>query len=67
MNKLHDVQVVFIHETAKGICVREDHTGKDIWLPKSQCQFEGPNDPPRRRDVGTLTAPEGLLVEKGLV
>ena len=63
---LHDVQVIFQTTTAKGgLCVRADEGGADVWLRLRDCQIEPAE--PRRGQVVTLTAPEGVLIDKGLV
>lgn len=64
---LVDLEVQFQTQTEKAICVRETEDGKDIWIPKASCQFDGPHVPPRRGDVGILTAPEYVLQDKGLI
>ncbi len=62
---LYDVRVVFQHQTDKAICVRLDSIAKPVWIPKSQCQMDPEN--PELNQVVTLTAPERVLTEKGLV
>jgi hypothetical protein len=52
---LVEVACIFITETEKAILV-DAGTGK-IWVPKSMCEFED----------GTLTLPESLAKEKGLI
>lgn len=73
MSTTHEIAVVYQTETALAICVRETSTGPDVWLPKSSgatieaafALFRGA--PPRRGQIVTLTAPETLLTEKGLL
>lgn len=72
---LVDVDVIYQTETEKAVCVREHETAtKDIWIPKSQCQFyrkAAGNDasqlPARRGCIISLTAPASVLEDKGLV
>ena len=65
---LHDVGVIFQTETPNAVCVWEHETSrKDIWIPKSVCQFDGKRVPPQRGDEVILTAPEYVLLEKGLI
>ncbi len=66
---LVDLEVYLHHETSPGeenegaYLVSTDFKTK-VWVPKSRCEIEG-GEPPSKR--ATLTAPEGLLIEKGLV
>lgn len=62
---LHDIKVIFQHQTEAAICVRETEDSRDTWIPKSQCEIEPCH--PRRGDAITLTASEKTLTEKGLV
>jgi hypothetical protein len=63
---LHDVDVIFQTETERAVCIRKDEKSTaDIWIPKSQCVFDGPNVPARRGDVVILTASESVLTDKG--
>lgn len=59
MTKHHDlvdVSVILKHETDKA-WLFSDGT-KDVWIPKSQCEFDGRQ---------TVTMPEWLATDKGLV
>lgn len=62
---LQDIEVQLRRETAKAWGVADpNNEGALIWLPKSQCELdlgEGPNK------MSTLTAPEWLLKERGLI
>jgi hypothetical protein len=64
-SNLHDIPVQFKRETEKAWGIADpSNDEKIIWLPKSQCELErgeGPNE------ADILTAPEWLLIEKGLV
>lgn len=70
---LHDVTMDFVRETEKAICVSDgtlDDKGKrvDHWLPKSQIEYEFDNGrSTTERKLVTITAPEWLLKEKGLI
>lgn len=66
---LIDIEVIFQTQTEKAVCVRSDEASKeDIWIPKSLCQVDGHlREPPWRGDQVTLTAPQKVLEEKGLV
>ena len=64
---LHDVYVIYQHATDRAVCIREHEGGRDIGIPKSQCEVTGMTDDLRRGDIVTLTAPERVLTEKGLV
>lgn len=69
------VSAVYQTETAAAVCVREteDEGAPDIWLPLSQVTvtpltralFSGAT--PARGDLVEITAPEWLLLEKGLI
>lgn len=61
---LHDVEVVYQHETPQAVCVRAHETAKDVWIPKSMCEVAGGQ---RRGGVVTLTASTHILIEKGLL
>jgi hypothetical protein len=62
---LQDIEVIFVIQTDRAFGVKVDERATNIvWLPKSQCEIDGVMSAGR---VVTLTASEGLLVEKGLV
>lgn len=63
---LHDVGVELVHETEKAWLV---HDGtlvngelNKVWIPKSQAELDKTTRP-----LFTLTAPEWLLKDKGLI
>lgn len=64
-SNLHDIPVYVKRETEKAWGIADPSNDANIiWLPKSQCELErgeGPNE------ADILTAPEWLLIEKGLV
>ena len=61
---LVDIEVTVRRETDKAWGIASPHkAGEIIWLPKSQCEIDGDNDPSRR---AVLTAPRWLIEDKGL-
>lgn len=62
-DKLIDVAVILKHETAKAYLVTDDGK-KEIWIAKSQCEFEPGT---RSTREGTLTLPEWVAKSKGLI
>ena len=71
---LHSISVLYQTRTDRGVCIRETEDGPDIWLPRAETVIEGTtrslfgaDAPPARGAVVTLTAPEWLLIDKGLV
>lgn len=64
-SNLQDIEVIFQTGTQRAVCVRKDETSKaDVWIPLSQCEVDGVLE---RGRVVTLTAPQSVLEEKGLV
>jgi len=61
---LIDLSLFLEHETEKAILVHDGDKKKAVWLPKSACEVE--RDAARPRFV-TVTLPERLAIEKGLV
>ena len=64
---LHDIHVIYQHATDLAVCIREHEGGRDIWIPKSQCEIAPRDGELRRGCVAILTAPESVLTEKGLL
>lgn len=65
---LVDIEVIFQTHTLNGLCVRETEKSPDVWLPRSEVEIEAKGGGNLRRgDVGILTGPERLLIEKGLL
>lgn len=65
---LIDLIVIYQTSTEHAVCVRDTKIDPDVWLPWSEvevCREDGL--PPTRWDVVTLTGPEWLLTEKGLL
>ena len=63
-SNLCDIEVIYQTETERAYCIREDERSESTWLPKSECEIDGALE---RGMVVTLTAPEWLLTEKGLI
>jgi len=64
---LHDIEVHLRRETERAWGIANPNSGKStdiIWLPKSQCEVELGEAPGK---MSTLTAPEWLLKERGLI
>jgi hypothetical protein len=60
---LYDLECVIHHETEKAWLVSTDGVRDNaVWLPKSACEVER-----HYAKLATLTAPEQLLIDKGLV
>ncbi len=67
---LSDVDVIYQTETESAVCVNAYEGSPDVWIMKRDCEFahrDGADTPVRRRSIVTLTAPERVLIEKGLV
>lgn len=60
MKKNHDIVTVsvdLIHQTEKAYLVNAGTKAGNVWMPKSQCEY----------DDGELQLPERLAIDKGLV
>lgn len=66
-SNLHDITVIFQHQTELAVCIRETEDRPDVWFPKSEVEIEAADGDLRRGCVARLTAPERLLIEKGLI
>lgn len=65
---LHDIDVIFQHRTERAVCIRETEDGPDVWIPLSRCEIAPSRGGwLRRGGIATLTAPEAVLREKGLI
>ena len=64
-SNLIDLQVIYRTRTKRAVCIRETEDGPDVWLPLSEVEIEPLS--PRRWDVVTLTGPEWLMMDKGLI
>lgn len=60
----HDVSVIYQTSTDLAVCVRETEDGEDIWLPLSQIETAGDEE---RGEIVTITGPEWLFEDKGLI
>lgn len=59
---LVDIEVQLHHETEKAWLVSDTGNSKDaVWIPKSQAELE------QFGDGHTITCPEWLAIEKGLI
>lgn len=66
--QLEEIKVYFLHQTDSAILVNLDGGNEGVWLPKSQIEWDGSDGyEPKRRAVITVTAPEWLLMDKGLI
>jgi len=66
---LVDLEAVYRWQTKMAWCL-DFGTDADVWLPKSQCEVDSsPNENKllRRGDTVTVTLPEWLAIEKGIV
>jgi len=65
---LRDIDVIYVHATDRAVLVRSDEDAPEVWIPLAQVEIEAPDGGHLRRGrPARLTAPESLLVEKGLV
>jgi hypothetical protein len=61
-----EVSVEFLRETDKAILVTDTGDPSDaVWLPKSQIEVQ--EEDPERGDTITVTLPEWLAEDKGLI
>lgn len=60
--RLTDVSVLIKHQTDKAVLVAADEDAEDVWLPLSQVEVDGDVG-----TVGTVTMPEWLAQERGLI
>jgi hypothetical protein len=60
---LIDIEVEILHETADAYLIHDGGV-KKVWLPKSEVEIEITR--PMQR-IGTLTLPEWLALERGLI
>lgn len=70
---LIDLALIYQTETPLAACFHEEESGplfggaakpRDVWLPLSRIEIEGDR---KRGAVVTVTLPERLAIEKGLV
>jgi hypothetical protein len=55
---LVDIACVILRQTERAYCI-DAGTGDDVWLPKSQCQWDESDH--------TMAMPEWLAKDKGLI
>lgn len=60
---LVDISVQKLHETEKAYLVTDSVPEKGVWIAKSLCEL----DPSEVAGIETLTLPEWLAMEKGLI
>ena len=65
-SNLIDVSVIFVHQTEKGLAIKQDEEeDKVIWLPLSQIEIDPPD--PKRGNGITVTMEEWLAKDKQLI
>ena len=65
---LIDLTVIYQTSTERAVCIRETEDGPDVWLPWSEVEvYRDDEARPARGDVVTLTGPEWLMMDKGLL
>lgn len=65
---LIDLTVIYQTATERAVCIRETDDGPDVWLPFVEVEvYRDDEATPMRGDVVTLTGPEWLMQEKGLI
>jgi hypothetical protein len=63
-NDTDTYDLIYQTETEKAICVREMPDAEDVWLPKSQIDYE---EGAERGDTIVVEIPDRLAEDKGLV
>lgn len=63
-SNLHDIEVQIHAITDKACLVSLGDRAKAVWIPKSQAELDQSSD---IAPTGILTAPEWLLLDKGLI
>jgi len=62
-SNLIDIDVELVHRTEKAVLVHTGDKEAAVWIPLSQCEIE----PSGIGGIETLTLPEPLALEKGLI
>ena len=62
-SNLIDIDVEVVHRTAKAVLVHTGNKEQAVWVPLSQCEIE----PSGFAGIETITLPEPLAMEKGLI
>ena len=60
-----DLDLMYITQTEKGLCVRQSEEHETFWLPKSQIEFEDKDY--KRNQVIKVTIPEWLAEKHDLL
>lgn len=60
--RLTDLTVLIKHQTEKAVLVAETEDDDGVWLPLSQVEVDGDVG-----SIGTVTLPEWLALERGLI
>ncbi len=69
-NETIDVDVIFIRETEKAVCVKSDEEADEVWIPKSLCEIAPKSlveDDAGEGDVHSLSVKEWVAIDRGLV
>ena len=62
-SNLIDIDVEVVHRTEKAVLVHTGNKELAVWVPLSQCEIE----PSGFGGIETITLPEPLALEKGLI
>jgi hypothetical protein len=62
-SNLIDIDVEVVHRTEKAVLVHTGNKEQAVWIPLSQCEIE----PSGIDGIETITLPEPLALEKGLI
>jgi len=65
-DRLHDIEVLKIHDTGKATLFNLEEGGTDIWIPNVAIE-EHVDLEHKRGQVYTMTAPEWFLTRRGLI
>ena len=57
-----DIETIIVHVTDKAVLVKDSDDDDPVWLPLSQIELEG-----EPGEIGTITLPEWLAIERGLI
>ncbi len=64
--RLHDIEVLKVHDTGKATLFRLEEDGNDIWIPNAAIE-EHVEIEHQHGQVWTMTAPEWFLQARGLI
>lgn len=65
MQSLLDLELIYLHDTAKAVLVAIDEMAEGVWLPKSLIEIHECQN--IRGSVMEITIPEHLAMDKGLI